>query len=59
MITQFDPKSPPRCKNCGKNAFIVIANDFYCGNCAMKIQKLYENREKAFIMEGLKDGFNK
>jgi hypothetical protein len=49
--------NPPKCSNpkCNNPAIILIYNSFYCGDCAVKIQKRFlENQTR--IIQGALNG---
>lgn len=54
----FDPNRRPDCANpnCDKPAMIGVGRKLYCGTCAQKIMEMKNNREEAYIEEGLKNG---
>jgi len=53
----FDPNNRPPCANpnCAKLAVIGVGRKLYCGGCARKIMEIKNNREEAYIEEGLKN----
>jgi len=44
----------PKCKGCGKPAYLIVGRFAYCGECALKIQEMKQKEDEAKIAELLK-----
>lgn len=56
MTLNFGNERPPCAMNCGGEGIVLIGRRLFCGDCAVKYQKIKEEKEQITIMEEMKHG---